>query len=195
MNYLAHAYLSFGDPDILLGNMIADFVKGNTLLAYPVQVRKGIRLHRAIDGFTDQHTLSRLAATFFKNNYGRYSAVFVDVVYDHFLACDTKLFPGDSLREFAQTTYGQLNEKAELFPVLFRRIFPYMKSQDWLYGYRTEEGISKAFGGIIHRAKYISDPRPAAICLKMHYAELQSCYAGFFPQLIAYCHTLRLEHS
>ena len=28
MNYLAHAYLSFGDPDVLTGNMISDFVKG-----------------------------------------------------------------------------------------------------------------------------------------------------------------------
>jgi acyl carrier protein phosphodiesterase len=28
MNYLAHAYLSFGEPDILAGNMISDFVKG-----------------------------------------------------------------------------------------------------------------------------------------------------------------------
>jgi acyl carrier protein phosphodiesterase len=28
MNYLAHAYLSFNDPEILVGNMISDFVKG-----------------------------------------------------------------------------------------------------------------------------------------------------------------------
>jgi hypothetical protein len=28
MNYLAHAYLSFNEPDILVGNLISDFVKG-----------------------------------------------------------------------------------------------------------------------------------------------------------------------
>lgn len=28
MNYLAHAVLSFDDPDILTGNIISDFVKG-----------------------------------------------------------------------------------------------------------------------------------------------------------------------
>jgi acyl carrier protein phosphodiesterase len=28
MNYLAHAVLSFQQPDILTGNMISDFVKG-----------------------------------------------------------------------------------------------------------------------------------------------------------------------
>ncbi len=35
MNYLAHAYLSFGDPDILAGNMISDFVKGKKKFDYP----------------------------------------------------------------------------------------------------------------------------------------------------------------
>ena len=29
MNYLAHAYLSFGNEPVLIGNMISDFVKGN----------------------------------------------------------------------------------------------------------------------------------------------------------------------
>jgi len=28
MNFLAHAYLSFYNPPVLVGNMIADFVKG-----------------------------------------------------------------------------------------------------------------------------------------------------------------------
>ena len=28
VNYLAHAYLSFGIPDIVVGNLISDFIKG-----------------------------------------------------------------------------------------------------------------------------------------------------------------------
>ena len=28
MNYLAHAYLSFGYSELLVGNLISDFVKG-----------------------------------------------------------------------------------------------------------------------------------------------------------------------
>ncbi len=35
MNYLAHAYLSFNDPDVLAGNMISDFVKGKKKFDYP----------------------------------------------------------------------------------------------------------------------------------------------------------------
>ncbi len=36
MNYLAHAYLSFNDPEILVGNMISDFVKGKKKFDYPI---------------------------------------------------------------------------------------------------------------------------------------------------------------
>ena len=42
MNYLAHACLSFGKPDILLGNMINDFIKGKKQFDYPAAIQKGI---------------------------------------------------------------------------------------------------------------------------------------------------------
>ena len=44
MNYLAHACLSFEDPDILTGNMISDFVKGRKKSDYPERIRMGITL-------------------------------------------------------------------------------------------------------------------------------------------------------
>jgi acyl carrier protein phosphodiesterase len=53
MNFLAHIYLS-GDNDLIkIGNFMADF--GKQFKNYPVDVQKGIILHRAIDTFTDAH--------------------------------------------------------------------------------------------------------------------------------------------
>ena len=40
MNYLAHAYLSSGDPSIPAGNMISDYVKGKKKFDYPDGCRK-----------------------------------------------------------------------------------------------------------------------------------------------------------
>lgn len=59
MNYLAHAYFSFGDPAILTGNMISDYVKGKKQFDYPIAIQKGIKLHRAIDQFTDDHATTK----------------------------------------------------------------------------------------------------------------------------------------
>ena len=86
MNYLAHAYLSFGNADILAGNMISDFVKGKQKFGYSEAIQKGITLHRMIDTFTDSHEATRAAKQYFKPAVGLYSGAFTDVVYDHFLA-------------------------------------------------------------------------------------------------------------
>ncbi|HEY8657933.1 MAG TPA: hypothetical protein VIL78_02790, partial [Hanamia sp.] len=86
MNYLAHAFLSFNNADILTGNMISDFVKGKAKFDYPGEIQKGIHLHRLIDSFTDSHEVTARAKKFFRPQYRLYSGAFVDIVYDHFLA-------------------------------------------------------------------------------------------------------------
>lgn len=92
MNFLAHAFLSFNDPDILTGNMISDFVKGKRKFDYPVAIQNGIYLHRQIDNFTDFHPATARAKEFFRPHYRLYSGAFIDIVYDHFLATDHKQF-------------------------------------------------------------------------------------------------------
>src|ERR1700761_1388258 len=157
MNYLAHAYLSFNIPEITLGNLISDFVKGKQKFSFPPAIQNGIALHRAIDEFTDTHDITREAKTYFKAAYSLYSGPIVDIVYDHFLANDPLIFPPDNnaaaLYSFSQTTYTHLNDLQELFPEKFARMFPYMKTQNWLYNYRHEEGIFNSLEGLARRAR------------------------------------------
>src|ERR1700749_3394179 len=116
MNYLAHAYLSFNEPDILTGNMISDFVKGKKKFEFPITVQKGIELHRFIDDFTDHHP-TKQAKEFFKKNYRLYSGAFVDVVYDHFLANDKNEFADETvLKNFTTKTYSSLQNNSTIFP-------------------------------------------------------------------------------
>ena len=100
MNFLAHARLSFSDPEVLVGNMISDFVKGRRQYDYPAGIQKGIRLHRAIDQFTDTHPVNQEAKLLFRPAYRLYAGAMVDVVYDHFLATDEEEFDEESLRGF-----------------------------------------------------------------------------------------------
>ena len=41
MNYLAHAFLSFNQPDILAGNILSDFIKGKKKFDYSPGVQRG----------------------------------------------------------------------------------------------------------------------------------------------------------
>jgi acyl carrier protein phosphodiesterase len=180
MNYLAHAYLSFGEPSILLGNMISDFVKGKKQLDYPPMVQKGIQLHRAIDQFTDTHAATQKAKTVFKKDYRLYAGAFVDVVYDYFLANDKTIFPNEAtLMDFTQTTYAQLAENVELMPPRFAAFFPHMRQFNWLYHYQFAEGIQKSFVGLSKRAAYIGETQTAFAIFQQELTLLQDCYNEF----------------
>ena len=184
MNYLAHAYLSFRQPGILTGNMISDFVKGKTQYAYPEIIQKGIQLHRSIDTFTDCHAATAEAKSFFRKDYRLYSGAFVDVVYDHFLACDTQQYVAyKGLKPFSIQVYTMLEKDAAFFPPRFQLMFPYMKTQNWLYNYRLKEGIRKSFGGLVYRAAYLSESHVAFELFKQYYDELKTCYEEFFPEV------------
>ncbi len=183
MNFLAHAYLSFNHPAIIMGNMISDFVKGKKRFDYPKDVQKGIMLHRAIDEFTDKHPTTKAGSHLFRPHYKLYAASFMDVVYDHFLACDATRFDDTSLRKFAQHTYQVLDTYESIMPQQFKRIFPYMKKQNWLYNYHSREGIYNSLKGLVHRAAYISDSGPAIEVFDTHYEQLRQCYEAFFPEL------------
>ncbi len=182
MNLLAHAYLSFNEPNILVGNMISDYVKGKNKFLYPEAIQKGITLHRAIDSFTDTHEATKEAALFFKPGYRLYAGACIDVVYDHFLANDSNEFKNEeALKLFAANTYISLGEHKQFMPEKFAAMFPYMQAQDWLYHYRFRFGIEKSFGGLVRRSAYLTDSTAAFHIFETNYAALQQCYIHFFP--------------
>jgi acyl carrier protein phosphodiesterase len=194
VNYLAHAYLSFGIPEILVGNLISDFVKGKKKLEYPAGIQAGISLHRAIDTFTDTHPVTRQAKSFFRSPYGLYSGPLTDVAYDHFLANDPMTFSdGPALAAFARQTYEKMAAWSAVFPERFGRLFPYMRDQNWLYHYRFKEGIFNSFAGLSRRATYMQGPEQACVLFEDHYQELGSCYREFFPALKEFAAGM-LEH-
>lgn len=182
MNYLAHAYLSFNKTDILAGNIISDFVKGKAKFNYPPGIQKGIHLHRLIDAFTDNHPVTARAKSFFRPQYRLYSGAFADVVYDHFLALDTYQFKEyGNLEIFSQNVYQSLEINFPWYPARFQKIFPYMKSQNWLYNYQSKEGIQKSFEGLVYRAAYLNESAVAFEIFNTYYHELENCYLDFFP--------------
>jgi acyl carrier protein phosphodiesterase len=184
MNYLAHAYLSFNEPEILSGNMISDFVKGKKKFGFSLTIQHGIALHRAIDQFTDFHPATQEAKSYFKKDYRLYSGAFVDVVYDHFLANDKNEFSNEKdLDSFCQTTYINLQKNEAGLPEKFLQMLPYMKEQNWLFHYGSREGIEKSFGGLVRRALYLSESATAFSIFNKHYQELENCYQLFFPEL------------
>jgi acyl carrier protein phosphodiesterase len=189
MNYLAHAVLSFNQPEILVGNMISDFIKGKKRFDFSTNIQQGIMFHRSIDTFTDAHASTKKASRFFKDAVGLYAGAFVDIMYDHFLALDKNEFDDGRLHEFSLSVYATLDEYENILPEKFARMFPYMKKDNWLYNYSTLNGIEKSFNGLARRAKYLDNGNAVFESFKKNYDALKDCYENFFPDVRKFAYT------
>jgi acyl carrier protein phosphodiesterase len=183
MNYLGHAYLSFNSPQILVGNMISDFVKGKERFGFSGNVQKGIALHRMIDEFTDNHPTTKKAMEVFRPSYRLYSAPIMDILFDHFLANDQSLFDDASLKEFTQITYRHLEDNSVHLPNRFVQVLTYMKAEDWLYNYKYPEGMRKSLYGLVRRASFIKESETAYKLFLENHNYLNECYLDFFPDV------------
>jgi acyl carrier protein phosphodiesterase len=193
MNFLAHLYLAGLDAtapayaDHLLGQFIADSVPGRQLVGYLPEVQAGIRMHRAIDTFTDQHpVVRRTTARLREAGSGKYAGVVADMFYDHFLAVNFSEFSSESLSDFTQRVYGVLAGRAVEFPAPVQRFFPYLVQQNWLLGYTEIEGIARALQGLSRRASPGSGMETAADELRRNYAAYEADFRVFFPELLAF---------
>lgn len=196
MNFLAHLYLA-GPPTApaylgqLVGQFIADSVPGRRLESYPAAVQAGIRAHRAIDTFTDQHpVVRRSTARLRAAGAGKYAGVVADVFMDHFLACNFLEFSSESLGDFTQRLYAELASQQAIFPAAVQRFFPHMVQHNWLLHYAEIEGIARALLGLSRRASPGSGMDTATEELRRHYAAYEADFRAFFPELQAYVGTL-----
>ncbi len=186
MNFLAHAYLSFNHTDILVGNMISDYVKGNKRFSFPMDIQKGIILHRRIDTFTDSDDKIKVLKEVFKPAVGAYCGAFLDIAFDHFLAKEIIRSKFLKLHDFVENIYTTLTISFDLLPEKFKSMLPYMISYNWLENYQYQTGIEKSFTGIETRAKYLERETGAYTIFINHYKLIQKGFHEFFPRLQDY---------
>lgn len=186
MNFLAHLFLSDENPEIMVGNFIADMVKGNSFLGYPSTIGKGIRIHRNIDKFTDSHPIVQLSKKRLRPNYRKYAGVIVDMFYDHLLAVDWHTYSPIPLASFAEKAYKTLDSYQSLMPIRSQRTLFYMQKGNWLVNYAELSGIGQALGGLSNRTRYESGIEQSINDLRSDYSAYRNEFSSFFPDLIEF---------
>ena len=182
MNFLAHSYLSFSEEQ-LVGNMIADFVKNRDVARLPESIQKGIKLHRAIDTFTDAHPLIHEAKAPFRPLVRLYSGAFVDVAFDYFLANDTTENSQCEWQEHSQRVYAVLRRYEEFLPEVFKKVLDKMQQDDWLYNYRNEWGIEYSFRNVVNKAQFLDKTANVFPAFLANKDFLREKYEIFFPEI------------
>ncbi len=186
MNFLAHLYLSPDNEDILLGNFIADAVKGKKFDNYKQDVKNGIILHRKIDKYTDTHPVFKKSSKRLNGKYRKYSGVIVDIFYDHFLAANWHNYSDVKIEEFVSKAYGILIKNILILPKKSKRILPFMITQNWLVNYANFKGLQRVFNGMSRRTPFNSGMENAVNDLKKDYELYEKEFSEFFPEIIEY---------
>ena len=186
MNFLAHIYLS-GDNDLMkIGNFMADGIHGKNFDAFPLEIQKGIVLHRSIDTFTDAHPIFRQSTKRLHANYHHYSGIIVDIFYDHFLAKNWSTYSDEKLENYSERFYQSLRDNYDLLTLKTKKMLPYMIDHNWLLSYQTIENIENVLARMDTRMKYDSNMRFSVAELKTFYVEFESEFTAFFKELIVH---------
>ena len=195
MNILAHAYLSDRQTGLLIGNFIADFIKGDPTAPrhhLSADVITGIRLHREIDRFTDTHPNVAAVRTLLRPRCHKYAGVAVDVFFDHFLAIQFQQRTGEALPNFVRFTYTTLQANAPYLPADAKRMADALIRYDWLTSYQTTEGIDRSLQGLSRRTAFPSGLDTAITDMAAYYDLIGDHFSYFWPALVEHVRQTRL---
>ena len=184
MNYLAHAFLSHNNSDLLIGNFIADHLRGNDFKNYSPQIIEGIYLHRKIDSFTDSHLNFKASKRLFYNGFERYSGILVDIYFDYFLAKNFNNYSNNSLNEFSLNVYDTYSAHKQLLPTSSFNFLEYVIKNNIYYNYSTLSGIEKVLFHLSHRIKHPIMLNDSIIILKQHEKELEENFKLLFDDAL-----------
>ena len=186
MNFLAHLYLSGDSPELLVGNLMGDFVKGRLKGNFAPGIEKGILLHRAIDSFAGRNPHFLQSKRRLDQRFGLYRGVLVDLFYDHFLAAHWEDYADKSLPDSITDARRILRRHREVLPGRLLRVMPSM-FEEWLPSYREIGGIAAALGRMsqfrIKRANHLAEGVDE---LRRHYNELDADFVEFFPEMMEF---------
>jgi acyl carrier protein phosphodiesterase len=153
LNFLGHLYLADGEErEFIAGSIAAEFVRGRLPDTLPPLFAAAVRFHRRIDEVSDTHPAVSRSKTLLRP-YGHYSAVIVDLFWDHLLASRWPEFSDEPLAAFTGRMYDHLlgldGSDWPPYPLVVKR----MAADDWLGSYATMEGLRSAVYRLSRRAR------------------------------------------
>lgn len=186
MNYLAHCCLVPPTPEALAGALLGDLIHGPDLSALPAEVARSIRLHRAIDRYTDNHPEVIAAKNLLQPPLRRYAGIIVDVAFDHLLTRDFARWHEQPLPELAEKVYAAIRQYRLLAPAATRGRLDYIVSQRLLERYGNPASIGRALLGIGSRLKRDNPLAEAGPVVLPLLPQWQHRFENFYPQLKAF---------
>lgn len=194
MNFLAHLALSGNEPEILVGNLMGDFVKGRLGGRYSGRLLAGLELHRKIDSFAENHPGFVRSKRRLDSSLGHYRGILVDLFFDHFLAREWDAWYGEPLPSFISAAEETARRYAALLPARLQQLLPAIFGE-WLPVYEQLAGIDLV---LVRMARRVGGSNPLAAGsaeLRRHYRELQDDFRSFYPDACTFAAAFIAERA
>ncbi|MGF1751013.1 ACP phosphodiesterase [Vibrio cionasavignyae] len=188
MNFLAHLHIADHCHSSLLGNLLGDFVKGDPAKIYGVELASGIRLHRSVDSYTDNHDIIKQCKALFAPEKRRFAPIALDMFWDHCLAKHWQHYHVMPLCDFVDNAHRDVTTPQEVdaapLPERFLRMSEFMWRDRWLESYQELDNIQYALERMSQRSLRMEPLAECGVDLELNYQRLSNLFTELYPQVL-----------
>lgn len=163
----------------MYANLQGDYIKGKALDQYSPLIQEGVLLHRTIDNYIDTHPVVLELLRSLYPLLPKVSGIAVDLYFDHLLARDWDQFHKTPLRTFIDEFYNHKPSFEDDFNPEFAFMLSKMKEFDWLYHYKTVDGLHLASSGLSRRISFKNDLHKAKEVFELKQDAIETCFHLF----------------
>ena len=186
MNFLAHFHLAWPDAGLVAGGLEGDYHKGVLRGELPQALERGIKLHRAIDAYTDNHPVIQQLRRDLPSEIRRYAGILVDLSFDHYLSRHWAEFSDIPLTDFNRQVYRTLLEQQRTLSADAQSMLARLLEHDILNLYISWETVPATAQRIGQRFKRGNPFLEIDRTLSPARDTLEQAFLNFYPELLAF---------
>ncbi|MFK8048680.1 MAG: ACP phosphodiesterase [Halioglobus sp.] len=186
MNFLAHFHLAWPDEGMIAGGLEGDYFKGPLPGKLPYSLERGVKLHRAIDAYTDNHALVATLRWHFPSPLRRYAGILIDLSFDHFLTQHWSKYSEIDLKDFNHQVCTILNQQDAQLSEGASRMLKRIQEYDILNLYHDWDTVTATAMRIGERFKRGNPLMEVETQLSPIKRELEQTFLEFYPQLLTF---------
>lgn len=187
MNFLAHFHLAWPDEALIVGGLEGDYFKGVLPGNLSSGLERGVRLHRAIDAYTDAHPTIQQLREDLPSGLRRYAGILIDLSFDHYLSLHWSRFSAISLQDFSIVVYRTLLDHEADLSEGARRMTARLVEHNVLNLYQEWDTVVASAARIGERFKRENPFTDIERALSPAKGQLEEAFLNFYPQLQSFC--------
>ena len=183
MNYLAHTFLSADNPYEMMGNIWGDLLRPKDYPTLHPDLLEGIKRHRIIDAYTDQHVAVNVIISLLRPFQGKYTPVVADVLMDYMLSKYWHRFNPMTIEAFCEEKYRMVTDHLYLIPERLHTRMNRMISHRWLESCKNRERMEETLKMLSRRASFENHIPDAMRPYDLHESIMDEKFLLFFGEL------------